>query len=88
VFTSSNFEPLLRKHRYLIKHQSVWKILETWASKPDWDDEVTDVIWLQNPETMIASWWQMKDGKRYIKRKPKIATQEELTILLLQAERS
>jgi hypothetical protein len=74
----------LIKYRYLIKHQGVWKILETWASKPDWEDAVTDVIWLKNPMNMTASWWQMKDGKRY---QTYLAREEELTILLLQAER-
>lgn len=86
MFTSSNFEPRIRKHRYLIKHQGVWKIFKTWASKPDWDDEVTDAIWLQDKETMIASWWQKKNGKRYIKRTPERVKDEELTILLLQVE--
>jgi hypothetical protein len=87
VFTSANYNPS-GKYRYLIKHQGVWKILKTWASRPDWDDEVTDAIWLQDKETMIASWWLMKNGRRYIKRQPEIVKNEELTILLLQAERS
>jgi hypothetical protein len=88
VFSSGNQSWGYTKHRYLIKHQGVWKILKTWASKPDWDDEVTDAIWLQDKETMIASWWLIKNGRRYIKRQPEIVKNEELTILLLQAERS
>lgn len=72
------------KYRYLIKQQGVWKIIETWASKPDWEDEVTDVIWLKNSMNMAASWWQIKDGKRY---QPYVVREEDLTILLLQAER-
>ena len=84
MFTSGEYDRRLTKHRYLIKHQGVWKILATWASKPDWTDEVTDVIWLQDKETMIASWWLMKNGKR----QTEIVKNEELTILLLQAERS
>ena len=50
--------------------------------KPDWDDEVTDVIWLKS-NNMVVSWWQIKDGKRY---QPYVVRDEELTILLLQAE--
>jgi hypothetical protein len=93
MFTSGKYDILFEpdysvRHRYLIKHQGVWKILETWASQPDWDNEVTDVIWLKNPKTMIASWWQRKNGRRYIKRQPEIVKDDELTILLLQAERS
>jgi len=88
MFSSANQSWGYTKHRYLIKHQGVWKILKTWARKPDWDDEVTDAIWLQDKETMIASWWLMKNGRRYIKRQPEIVKNEELTILLLQAERS
>lgn len=72
-------------YRYLIKHQGVWKILKTWATKPDWDDEVTDVIWLKSA-SMIASWWQMKDGVRSSKCGPEIVKDEELTFLLLQAQ--
>lgn len=74
------------KYRYLIKHQGVWKILETWAAAPDWDDEVTDIIWLKNPMNMVASWWQMKNGKRYIKRAPERVKDEELAFLLLQVQ--
>jgi hypothetical protein len=71
-----------KKHRYLIKHQGVWKILETWAMKPDWDDDVTDVIWLKSGN-MITSWWQLKDGKRY---QPYIVRDEELMLILLQVQ--
>lgn len=74
------------KRRYLIKHQGVWKILKTWTMIPDWEDEVTDVIWLKNPETMIASWWEMKDGVLSGKRGPERVKDEELTFLLLQAQ--
>ena len=77
---------MVRKHRYLIKHEGVWKFLSTWAVSPDWDDEVTDVIWLKNDETMIASWWLMKNGRRYIKRAPQTVKDEELTMILLQVE--
>jgi hypothetical protein len=86
VFTSGNQSWGYTKHRYLIKHQGVWKILKTWASKPDWDDEVTDVIWLQDKETMIASWWQKKNGKRYIKRTPERVKDNELSFLLLKVK--
>jgi hypothetical protein len=88
MFSSGNQSFGYTKHRYLIKHQGVWKILKTWAIKPNWDDEVTDAIWLQDKETMIASWWQKKNGRRYINRTPERVKDEELTILLLQAERS
>lgn len=84
MFTSGNYEPdYSTKHRYLIKHQGVWKILETWALKPDWDDEVTDVIWLKS-SNMVASWWHMKNGRRYIKRTPEMVKDKELSFLLLQ----
>ena len=73
----------LAKHRYLIHHQGVWKYYDTWSLLPDWDDEVTDVIWLKN-SNMIASWWQMKNGKRFIKRTPKQVTDEEMVFILLQ----
>lgn len=86
MFTSANFEPMVRKHRYLIKHQGSWKFLNTWAVSPDWDDEVTDVIWIQDPTTMIASWWMMKNSRRYIKRNPEQVKDDELAFLLLQAE--
>ena len=74
------------KYRYLIKHQGVWKILETWAASPDWDDEVTDVIWLKNPMNMVASWWQMKNGVPSGKRGPYLVKDEDLAFLLLQVE--
>jgi len=86
MFTSSLYDPCAReKYRYLIKHQGVWKILETWAARPDWDDEVTDVICLRS-DSMIASWWQMKDGRRRIKRPPIKVQDEELAMLMLQVE--
>lgn len=72
------------KYCYLIKHQGVWKILKTWASKPDWDNEVTDVIWLKS-SNMIASWWLMKNGRRNLSREVQVKN-EELTFLLLQVE--
>lgn len=86
MFNSSVIAAGDTRHRYLIKHQGVWKILKTWAVRPDWDDEVTDVIWLQDKETMIASWWQMKNGRRYITRPPDRVTDDELAFLLLQVE--
>ena len=84
--SNTHYKSGVVKNRYLIKHQGVWKFLETWALSPDWDDEVTDVIWVQNKETMIASWWQMKDGVRSGKRGPERVKDEELTFLLLQVE--
>lgn len=86
MFTSGNYEPSSSKHRYLIKHEGNWKIIQTWATTPDWDDDVTDVIWLKNPVSMIASWWQMKDGIRSSKRGVERVTDEELAFLLLQVE--
>lgn len=79
---SSNSE----RFRYLIKHHGIWKLTQNWATWPEWDEEVTDVIWLQNYETMIASWWQMKEGRRLTRREPERVKDEELTMLLLQAE--
>lgn len=86
MFNSSVTSAGDTRHRYLIKHQGVWKILKTWAINPIWDDEVTDVIWLKDPETMIANWWQMKEGVRSSKRGPELVKDEELTFLLLQAQ--
>lgn len=86
MFTSGNLNVEWNtKRRYLIKHQGVWKILKTWAICPDWDDDVTDAIWLKN-EDMVASWWLMKNGRRYIRRKQPMITDEELAFLLLQVE--
>lgn len=82
MFTNSVIAAGDTRHCYLIKHCGVWKLFRTWALKPDWDDEVTDVIWLKNPETMIASWWHMKNGKRYME----CVKDEELVFLLLQVE--
>lgn len=74
------------KYRYLIKHQGHWKFVENWAVQPKWDDEVTDVIWLKNHNSMIANWWQMRDSIPSGKRGPEIVKDEELTFLLLQVE--
>lgn len=73
------------KYRYLIKHQGQWKFVENWAAHPEWDDEVTDVIWLKNHDSMIANWWLMKNGRRYITREVQVKD-DELTFLLLQVE--
>jgi hypothetical protein len=73
------------KHRYIIKHQGIWKRYDTWAISPDWDDEVTDVIWVKSPD-MISNWWQMKDGKRYIKRPSEPVKDEDLVLIMLALE--
>lgn len=83
--SNTHYKSGVVKNRYLIKHQGVWKIYTTWAMMPDWDNEVTDVIWLKT-DSMIASWWQMKNGRRYIKRPPECVKDEELSFLLLQVE--
>ena len=75
----------LAKHRYLIHHQGVWKYYDTWSLMPDWDDEVTDVVWLKSP-SMVASWWQMRDGKKIRRKEQQIVTDEELVMLLLKVQ--
>ena len=85
VFSSGSYPSGLAKNRYLIKHQGVWRIIKTWALKPDWDNEVTDVIWLKS-DNMVTSWWLMKNSRRYIKRFPERVKDEELAFLLLQVE--
>jgi hypothetical protein len=85
VSSNTHYKSGVVKNRYLIKHQGVWKIHTTWAISPDWDDEVTDVIWLKS-DSMIASWWQMKNGRRYNMRPPECVKDEELSFLLLQVE--
>jgi hypothetical protein len=85
VGSNTHYKSGVVKNRYLIKQQGVWKIITTWALSPNWDDDVTDVIWLKN-DGMIASWWQMKDGAPSGKRGSEIVKDEELTFLLLQAQ--
>ena len=75
----------LAKHRYLIHHQGVWKYYDTWSLMPDWDDEVTDVVWLKSP-SMVASWWQMRDGKKIRRKEQQVVTDEELVMLLLKVQ--
>ncbi len=83
--SNTHYKSGVVKNRYLIKHRGVWKIYTTWAMMPDWDNEVTDVIWLKS-DSMIASWWQMKNGIRSGKRPPECVKDEELSFLLLQVE--
>ena len=75
----------MNKYRYLINHRGIWKYYDTWALAPDWDDEVTDVIWLKSPD-MVASWWQMRDGKKIRRKEQQIVTDDELVMLLLQVQ--
>lgn len=72
-------------NRYLIKQQGEWKILTTYASFPNWDNDVTDVIWLKNHETMIASWWHIKDSERMYKTSVRVQD-EELSFIMLQVK--
>ena len=77
--------PTMNKYRYLINHQGIWKYYDTWSMSPDWDDEVTDVIWLKSSD-MVASWWQMRDGKKFRRKQQEIVTDDELVMLLLQVQ--
>ena len=74
-----------RKYRYLVNIRNVWRYYDTWSMSPDWDKEVTDVVWVKSPD-MVASWWQMRDGKRIRRAEQQIVTDEELVMLLLKVQ--
>lgn len=86
MFTIADYDPTRStKYRYLIKHRGVWKIFTTWANRPNWDNEVTDVIWLKSQHT-TENWRLMKNKRRYFKRSNPIVSEKEIVLLLLQVE--
>lgn len=87
MLRGGDYEPnYTKQYRYLIKYEGQWFYRDLWTAKPDWSDGVTDVIWIKNDVTMIASWWLKRDGKRYIKRPSPMVTESEMVMLMLQVD--
>lgn len=74
--------PDITQYRYLVKVKGKWFEHKTYARSPDWDNEVTDVIWRKS-SNMVANWWQMRDGKKVDAYTVK---DEDLTLILLAVE--